>query len=56
MDLFSDFFEAIKPEGELVICNGRINGLAVGLDDIPRVPAIENRWPDTLVEMHPAAR
>ncbi|MCL4834111.1 MAG: arsenate reductase (azurin) large subunit [Caldilineaceae bacterium] len=53
-DLFSDFFEAIKPqEGEFWVTNGRINEIWQSAFDDIRKPYIENRWPDTFVEMHP---
>ena len=55
-ELFSDFFEYIKPnreEGEFWITSGRINEIwQSGFDD-KRKPFLENRWPDTFAEINP---
>jgi arsenite oxidase large subunit len=55
-ELFSDFYERIKPnreEGEFWVTNGRINEVWQSAFDDIRKPYIENRWPDTFVEIHP---
>jgi arsenite oxidase large subunit len=55
-DIFSDFYERIKPdpeEGEYWITNGRINEIWQSAFDDIRKPYMEERWPDTFVEIHP---
>ncbi len=55
-DIYSDFYERIKPDrakGEFWVTNGRINEIwQSGFDDI-RKPYLENRWPDTFIEINP---
>ena len=54
--LFSDFYARITPDraaGELWMTTGRINEIwQSGFDDV-RKPYVDNRWPDTFVEIHP---
>ncbi|HEC23195.1 MAG TPA: arsenate reductase (azurin) large subunit [Chloroflexi bacterium] len=55
-ELFSDFYERIKPDpekGELWLTNGRINEIWQSAFDDIRKPYIKQRWPDTFVEIHP---
>ncbi|MBI5894150.1 MAG: molybdopterin-dependent oxidoreductase [Deltaproteobacteria bacterium] len=54
-DVFSDFFDAIKPkDDELWVTNGRINEIwQSGFDDIERRPYITQRFPENFIEIHP---
>ncbi|MBI2818855.1 MAG: molybdopterin-dependent oxidoreductase, partial [Acidobacteria bacterium] len=53
-DLFSDFFERIRPrEGEFWVTNGRINEIWQSAFDDSRRPYIMQRWPEQWVEIHP---
>lgn len=55
-ELFDDFFQRITPDpekGEFWMTNGRINELWQSSFDDVRKPYIDNRWPDTFVEIHP---
>jgi arsenite oxidase large subunit len=55
-EAFSDFYERITPDpdkDEYWMTTGRVNEIwQSGFDDI-RKPYMENRWPDTFVEIHP---
>jgi arsenite oxidase large subunit len=55
-ELFSDFFERITPNAskdELWLTTGRINEVWQSAFDDKRKPYINNRFPDTWVEIHP---
>ena len=54
-DIFSDFYENMRPRGdELWVTNGRLNEVwQSGFDDVERRPYITQRYPDQIVEMHP---
>ena len=54
-ELFSDFYESIKPEnGELWITTGRINEFwQSGFDDQKRRPYAKKRWPYNFIEINP---
>ncbi|HBO83499.1 MAG TPA: arsenate reductase (azurin) large subunit [Deltaproteobacteria bacterium] len=54
-DVFSDFFDAIKPkDDELWVTNGRINEIwQSGFDDVERRPYITQRFPENFIEIHP---
>lgn len=56
-DVFSDFFDFIKPkseDGELWVTNGRINEIwQSGFDDVERRPYITQRFPENFIEIHP---
>ncbi|MEW5988724.1 MAG: molybdopterin dinucleotide binding domain-containing protein, partial [Chloroflexota bacterium] len=55
-ELFSDFYERVKPDpakGELWLTSGRINEVWQTSFDDKRKPYLQNRWPDTFVEIHP---
>ncbi len=53
-ELFSDFFERVRPKGdELWVTCGRINEIwQSGFDD-KRRPFIVQRWPENWIEIHP---
>lgn len=56
-ELFSDFFERVKPDskkGELWVTTGRINEIWQSAYDDTRKPYLDQRWPDTFVEINPA--
>jgi arsenite oxidase large subunit len=54
-EMFSDFYERIKPDpekGEFWLTSGRVNEIwQSGFDDI-RKPYMKQRWPDTFVELN----
>ena len=53
-DLFSDFYERIKPKGdELWVTSGRINEIWQSLFDDARRPYIMQRFPENWLEIHP---
>lgn len=53
-ELFSDFYERIKPRGEeLWVSNGRVNEIWQSDFDDRRKPYLAQRWPDNFVEIHP---
>ena len=54
-ELFSDFYEWLKPKGdELRFTNGRINEIwQSGFDDVERRAYVSQRWPENWVEIHP---
>lgn len=54
-ELFSDFYEFMKPTGdELWVTSGRINEFwQSGFDDLKRRPYLRRRWPENFVEIHP---
>ncbi len=56
-EIFRDFYERVKPDrsqGEFWVTSGRINELWQSSYDDMRKPYIDNRWPDTFVEINPA--
>ena len=53
-DLFSDFYERIKPgKGEFWVTNGRINEIWQSAFDDRRRPYIMQRWPEQWIEIDP---
>ena len=53
-DLFSDFYERIKPgKDEFWVTTGRINEIWQSAFDDRRRPYIMQRWPEQWVEIHP---
>lgn len=55
-ELFADFYEYIKPDrenGEFWITNGRINEVWQSHFDDFRKPYMENRWPESFIEINP---
>ena len=53
-EIFSDFYEFMKPKGEeLWVTTGRINEFwQSGFDDMVRRPYIRERWPANFIEMN----
>lgn len=55
-EVFDGFFQRILPDqakGELWVTNGRINEIWQSAFDDVRKPYIDQRWPDTWVEINP---
>ena len=55
-ELFADFYDYIKPDrenGEFWITNGRVNEVWQSNFDDSRKPYIENRWPESFIEINP---
>lgn len=54
-ELFSDFFEEIKPNGDqLWVTNGPVGAAwQSGFDDVERRPYIHDRTPVNFLEIHP---